>query len=368
MSKKIYYFPILKTTDAELKAYRCLDPSVKDNILPVFELTKSRKTKKNLESKLEKKLDKLVEAVNKNPFIIDLTTETSYSNKEIERMIYDGSNGYKKWVDFLKKIKNERFPSIIPMVNYHPQKIKNVKMQTISLGKSFNYLAFRADVFQDETLEYIKNFLSFCKELQSHNKIIIILDGKFIPIYRNDKFNKFQEKVKEISNIASDKIHAFVYAFSSFPKSVREKGYNGEDSYGEFKITETEFQSLFSSSKKVYHGDYGSIHPARYDTGGGGWIPRIDVVSSNEKTFFYHRYRRNDGSYGLCAKEILKDEKYHKIAQDTWGDKEIQYASQDKPRGKNPSHWIAVRSNLYMTRQCFRLKKNPIKKYLSLSL
>ena len=367
MSKKFYYFPILKTTDAELKAYRLLDPSVKDNILPVFELTKSRKTKQNLESKLEKKLEKLDEAVNKRPFIVDLTTETSYSNKEIERMIYDGSKGYEKWVNFLKRMK-EKFPSIIPMANYHPHKTGDVKKQIISLGKSFDYLAFRADVFQDATFKYINDFLSFCRDLRPHNKIIIILDGKFIPVYNNNKLNKFKESVKKINDdLTDDKIHAFVYAFSSFPKSVMDKGYNGEDSYGAFKITESEFQNFFSHSEKIYHGDYGSIHPARYDTGGGGWIPRIDAVSSDEKTFFYHRYRRDDGSYDLCAVKILQDKKYQKITQAAaWGDKEIQHASQGSPRGKNPSHWIAVRSNLYMTKQYFRLKK--INKCLSLFL
>ena len=363
MSKKIYYFPILKTTDAELKAYSFLHSSVKNSILPVFELTKSRKTKKNPESKLEKKLEKLYEAVSKNPFIIDLTTETTYANKEIEQMIYDGSNGYEKWVEFLKQAQR-KFPCVIPTINYHPEKKKDVEKQTLSLSESFKYLAFRVDVFQDKTFEYIENFLSFCKKLQPLNKIIIILDGNFISI-DDDKLNKFKESVKEINNtLTNDKIHAFVYAFSSFPKSVRDRGYNGEDSYGEFKITENELQQLHSG--KIYHGDYGSIHPTRYDTGGGGWIPRIDVVSSNEKSFFYHRYRRDDGSYSLCAKKILQDEKYQKITQiDTWGDEEIKYANQDKPRGKNPSHWIAVRSNLYMTRQYFRLKK--INRSLSLS-
>ena len=366
MSKKFYYFPILKTTNAELKAYSFLNDSIKNNILPIFELTKSQKTKKNPESKLEKKLEKLYESVNKYPFIVDLTTETTYSNKEIERMIYDGSDGYKKWVNFLKKIK-ENFPFIIPMVHYHPQKIENVKLQTISLGKSFKYLAFRVDIFEDETLGYIKNFISFCKNLQSHNQVIIILDGSFIHIDHNDKLNKFKEKVKEVNNrVKDDKICAFVYTFSSFPKSVRDKGYNGGDSDGAFEIKENKCQNLISYTEKIYHGDYGSIHPARYDTGGGGWIPRIDVVSSDEKYFFYRRYRRNDGSYNLCAKKILQDEKYQKITQiDTWGDEEIHYANQDKPRGKNPSHWIAVRSNLYMTRQYFRLKK--INQYLSLS-
>ena len=83
--------------------------------------------------------------------------------------------------------------------------------------------------------------------------------------------------------------------------------------------------------------------------------------------FFYYRYRRDDGSYPLCAQRIIKDERYKKInSVDVWGDKEILYASKKNPRGKSPSHWIAVRSNLYMTKQYLRLSK--LGQYLSLSL
>ena len=367
MSKKFYYFPILKTTSAELKAYDFLDPSVKNHILPIFELTKSRKTKNNPESKLDKKIDKLYEVTKEKPFIIDLTTETTYSNKEIERMIYDGSNGYKKWVNFIKNQK-KKFPFIIPMIHYHPRKIKDVEKQIISLGEVCSNLAFRADIFQDETVKYIKKIISFCNELKKSHKLIIILDGNFISISKPERLNEFSKRVKQIvsDNVENDKIEAFIYAFSSFPKSVMDRDYNGGDSIGRFPITENNLQQSLLLSKKLYHGDYGSIHPKRYDTGGGGWIPRIDVVSASGEIFFYHRYRRDEGSYTLCAQKVLQNEQYKEINQvNAWGDEEIRYAGQDQPSGKNPSHWIAVRANLYMTRQYFRLKKTN--KYVSLS-
>ena len=56
---------------------------------------------------------------------MDLTTENTYSNKEIEAMIYNGSNGYDKWVKFLKKL-NQTF-KVIPTVHYHPKKKEDVK-------------------------------------------------------------------------------------------------------------------------------------------------------------------------------------------------------------------------------------------------
>ena len=41
------YFPILKTTDAELHAYAELPLRVQEKILPIFELTRSRRSKNN---------------------------------------------------------------------------------------------------------------------------------------------------------------------------------------------------------------------------------------------------------------------------------------------------------------------------------
>ncbi|EPK9976499.1 beta family protein, partial [Escherichia coli] len=43
--KKFNYFPIMKTRDAELKAMSKLSSGVFDHILPIYELTKSRKAK-----------------------------------------------------------------------------------------------------------------------------------------------------------------------------------------------------------------------------------------------------------------------------------------------------------------------------------
>ena len=365
MSKNFYYFPILKTTESELKAYQFLDNSLKESILPIFELTKSRKTKKNPESKLEKKLEKLYEVVEKRHFILDLTTETTYSNKEIEKMLYDGSDGYREWVDFLKRM-HERF-NIIPTINYHPEKSDEVRGQIESLMKTFPYLAIRAEVFEESTVSYIKDILSL-KPLQlQKEKIILILDGKFISINNDNKKKLFEKNIRDIyEKIHNASIVCAICAFSSFPKSVIDYG---KDSCGEFNIIEAEVNQKIISSvggqAQIYHGDYASIHPVRYDTGGGGWVPRIDVPLIDK--YFYYRYRRNEGSYTRCAEEVIEDDKYEKIkGVDAWGDNEIKYASQDQPRGRSPSHWIAVRSNLYMTRQYLRLKET--KRYLSLSL
>lgn len=50
-----YYFPAFKTRDSELRAYNKLNDSVKDKILPIVSLTRSRISKTNVDGNLEKK-------------------------------------------------------------------------------------------------------------------------------------------------------------------------------------------------------------------------------------------------------------------------------------------------------------------------
>ena len=360
ISGDFYYFPVLKTTEAELKAYKFLDDKVKKGTLPVFELTKSRRTKKNPESRLERKLSKLSEVIEQRPFVIDLTTETAYSNREIEEMLENGSNGYKKWVRFLKKLGDERGLKAVPTVHYHPEKLKDVKKQIDTLQSLFPYLAFRANVFERDNYGYVEKFFSFCKGHQ--DKIILILDGKFIPVDDEDKKTNFMDEIKKIRNSFTE--CSILCTFSSFPSFVGQGGYGG-DSEGEFNIAEIETnEEIIESSENVYHSDYATIHPVRYHTRGGGWIPRIDVPL--EKRCFYYRRRREDGSYAHCAKKIISDNRYERIVDfDVWGDEEIKYASQDRARGRSPSHWIAVRANLHMSRQYIRL--SALNRCLSLS-
>ncbi|EGQ8513475.1 beta family protein, partial [Vibrio parahaemolyticus] len=44
------YYPLLKSTVSELRALKSLEERDLSNIIPVFELTKSRKSKNNLGS------------------------------------------------------------------------------------------------------------------------------------------------------------------------------------------------------------------------------------------------------------------------------------------------------------------------------
>jgi len=97
----------------------------------------------------------------------------------------------------------------------------------------------------------------------------------------------------------------------------------------------------------------------KVDTPGVRWIPRIDFPTKS--TFFYHRVRRgedesSENAYITAAKRVLNDRSFVDFGKiGVWGMDEILNAAKSNPSGISPSHWIAVRFNLYITRQFIRL-------------
>ena len=156
-------------------------------------------------------------------------------------------------------------------------------------------------------------------------------------------------KFSTITNtLNSSDFKAIITAFSSFPDYVTRTGY-GNDTYGEFEVSEIAI-NLNLQSKGCIAGDYASIHPIRNNRSGGTWVPRIDFINNDK--LYYHRYRREQGGYIKAAKEVISDPNYSQNRDYTnrlWGDNEIILAANEEPSGKSPSHWIAVRVNLYMT-------------------
>ena len=89
--------------------------------------------------------------------------------------------------------------------------------------------------------------IKFCPPNFREN-IIIILDGKFISINKQQKIKQYKKEIKEISAIVEQ--CPLICAFSSFPQSVLH--YNRGDSTGEFNIIEinTNHQIISELSEK----------------------------------------------------------------------------------------------------------------------
>jgi hypothetical protein len=345
------YLPVLKTTDAELTAYEELDGRVKDNVLPLFELTKSRRTKKNPVGPIEIRLNELQELTQGRLFILDLTQEPSLSNTQIDDLLGTTNDGYKLWRKFVADIEN-----VIPVIHYNEEAdaADNIK-QARELERQHQAVAFRIDVYDPSTPVYFRGVVD---ALRHPERLVVILDAGYVSVQAwEEAAAPLRKRIKEISKFLPSANYFSVC--SSFPKTVVAPGY-GADASGEFNLVEIDVHESANREKPdIKYGDYGSIHPVRYPMGGGGWIPRIDAPL--DRMCFYHRERASDQgnrkAYIKVAKRVFGDKRYKKIQRvDAWGDTEIQSAAEGNPHGINPSHWIAVRANLHITRQYFRTK------------
>lgn len=354
------YFPIIKTKDAELKAYEMLDETIKNSILPTFEITKSRLSSKNPEMSVDKRLQDLSQILGNRPFIMDLTSERKYTNPEIESILLNkNNNGFKQWAEFTKKCITEYRLNPIPILHYNIIAFGEVKKEIENLS-SHPYLAIR--IYMEDG-EIIFNILEMLKTFIDISKIILILDYGYRDITKDakrpEKFDHSKEIIENINKIKSisDKWKGIIYAFSSFPASVAQYG----QTKGKFPISEFIISQALKN-KQILHGDYASIHPLSYDSF-GAWWPRIDYIYENN--FKYYRVKSGkDASlsskqaYIKVAQHVVQDNEYKPINRiNTWGDNEISECSKDNPSKVNPSHWISVRMNIYMTKQVLRLSQ-----------
>src|SRR5690242_2037532 len=94
------YIPVVRTREAELKGLRELPSRILDDILPVVEITKSRRSKNNISAAVAKSVSAAVGIFSDRPFIADLTTLASQTNSEVEALL-DHADGFAAWTAFV---------------------------------------------------------------------------------------------------------------------------------------------------------------------------------------------------------------------------------------------------------------------------
>lgn len=333
------YYPNIKTSDSEMRALKHLDKSVKEKIIPVFELTRSRITKNLPEGSLKKRLDQLIEAYGNYRFVLDLCTEEGLMNSETEDL-FDESNDYENWLLFLQEnTKN----SVIPCVLYIEDGDKeNFQNQAIKLHKKYEYICLRTSAL-DENASKLLNWLI---EVIPQEKIILSALLYFIEPNQLDKYKQIcNDYMRDV--VGNKQPVVILFPASSFPKYITDMP-GCEDDEGTFPATELILESHLQSTypnAAINKSDFASVHPIRYKTGGGNWIPRIDVFDG--QNFSYTRTRRNDGGY-LVAASSLKNSILNNLKK-SWGSEQISLAKAGKIFGKSPSYWISVRINHWIT-------------------
>ncbi|HGS4484455.1 TPA: beta family protein [Vibrio cholerae] len=338
------YFPIIKTRDAELKCFQNLDKIILDQILPIYELTKSRKTTKTPDGDINRRMGQIKDIQGGNPFILDLCTDDKYINPQIEQLI-DEYQGFQDWQYFLSIYKDL---NIIPMVHLYED--ANLTFEEVGkfvrdMSSIKSFLAVRLP-YDLEAQEYKDYLLPIINNLQNNCTLYVLLDaGSIKNKNTQDVIDNYIASYNEVSMLG-DKIEDIVMLCTSFPISPRDEG---DDDHGEFEIIEENVFQAIRQHVNIKYGDYASINTIQVEMKGGSFVPRIDIASNN--MFIYKRYRRDDGSYPKCAIKMKEDERYLPIG--TWADKEIELASQGKPTGISPSFWIAVRMNYYITSRVY---------------
>ena len=385
MKRKFKYMPILKTRPSENKAYEKLTDDVKDKILPIIEMTGARsykypKTHKTLAGvvrpgNINKKIDNILSLVKTRPFILDITDDESLMYDGIN-IIKNPENGYQEWRRFLTK--NENFKQlVIPTIQFDTNYIADTFLQIKELNKEFKYLALKISAFKFNTPDkcsnlfnvhnlsantIIQSIIDKIVEITGNYKLILILDFGFI-----SEFEKYKSIIDKCLNNLTNTSHlkAIIPVSSSFPsyvKPIPEDTFEAQEG-----ILYTHIQNTKNYSN-ICFGDYASLHPVKYPTSGGGWIPRIDYIeNTNILKYSYKRAssdkknKNNSDAYEELAKRVINASNYQQIDNLTvWGDEQIDLKSKGENNGNAPSFWISVRANLYMTIQCSRIDSSLV--------
>jgi len=378
---KYCYFPILKTRSSEIAAYDALENSVKDEILPIIEMTgalgytypKNYKVESLREKRrpgdICNKINKILDLVEHRKFILDITDDESLKYDGLSDRnggLLDHTDGYKAWLDFLKKDSDFQ-RQVIPTIQFNTSFRDDVEQQVKSLDATFDYIAIKLPAFLSGRTTLFDSGISFNTLVQriidwivqhlTRAKLIVILDFGYIK-----EFAPYQSLIT--TGLASindlSKVFALIPVSSSFPNFVASVGQP-------IPSVETDIfncvKAEFLTTNKVYCGDYSSIHPTKYEMGGGGWIPRIDyIVRDNtgrpiEYNYFRGSKKNTSAEYVNLAKQVITAQDYFPITQlSTIGDQRILAKAANGTEGRAPSYWITVRSNIYMTTQYLYLK------------
>lgn len=369
------YYLLFKTGDAEIRALsHC---NVLDNIIPLVELTKSRRSTKDKQGNIEKRLKSIAEIFKGKPIILDITTDERQSNEQTQSF-YDYEDGYLNWINFVQELKSkEEFKQLIPCIlanTSDPYFDDNFSKQVKALNKFFPTLAYRSPINDDGYLSDLQIISTLLEDKYTIKVIIDCLDIKYTSFSSNELIAEINERIESIKTNCKNLNVEIIIAGTSFPNSVSD--YVKDDSSADFPVEEINLFNSINASEHVFYGDYGSVNPIRNDDikMTRGWIPRIDLTTSTDDgglTIHFERERRFDteakinrdyaDAYTSVAKKMLRIPSFPRNLQKNWGIEQIELCANGKAPGASPSFWISVRMSIFIHQQVLRLmtKQSP---------
>ena len=382
MPKRLY-FPIIKTREAELKGISFLDEKIKDKILPTFELTRPRpyttgkgEEKRTSHKDVELQIGKIFEVYGKRPFILDITEDRNLHNPQMSRLT-NSADGYSEWCDFVER--DPLVDYVVPALQVDTKQLSDTLAEFKRLGSGFKTLSLTVDFF-DYKEEYgsekrfavhnrtvnknIFPVIDFALKNIGAAELLVTLNLGYIP-HRDSEtyFSTIENKIKEMqgqySSFKKRERYKIIMAMSSFPSYVLAAAKGRE--CDTIPCLENVFLLPLCKKHEFLIGDYASIHPVKYPVGGGGWVPRIDYLSSDGKNYVYCRNETTDeqNGYITSARAVLKRPDYSPL-HGTIGARAIDAAAIGELEGRSPAFWIAVRMEQFITQKIISLKKDDI--------
>lgn len=327
------YYPALRTRASEIQGLKQLSIENKKKIIPLITLGKWPRSED-----IRISVDKTLDAMDGNPFIIDVTQENKH-HCDTSLNLLSPDNGFKNWLEFCDSYEN-----VIPTIQI-PQsaKLRDIVIQAKLLERLHRLVAFR---IRNLTTD-INKVISCLASLDNPENAIVFIDLNYIrgnfPAATAAAINAINQLRTEIpETIISVLTTSFPSSVTSFCDESGQRGF--------IDLMERDFyQSIGGQSVSIY-GDHSSIHSVVYDDSMGRYVPRIDIAL-DDAWYFERRPGYDSKGYVEAAKEILnKFPNYHN--EQTWGAQMIRNAANgNTDRMGSPSKWIAVRVNLHLSKQ-----------------
>lgn len=337
------YSPAIRTRSAELVGLSKInnDP-FGGGLLPLFELTRSRRTKSNPEGSVELSLEALLKIVEESSFVVDVTSLNSLTNAEVEKLL-DPSENFKIWRDFCSGNLPE---TAIPVVHLtDPYDSQSVSVQIENFMARHGCVALRIPSDFDDIEELITTVQG---QLGDLSDVAVYAD---VGLVTERGLSGAKARAREIALAVSELRPGLLASLaSSFPSTVTPYG----DKRGQFSLQEVALSDYLKeefAEINCVHGDYACIHPKDMEGMAINWVPRVDVPL--ESSLFYYRHRRHEGGYIRAAAGAFADADY--VPLNCWADENIKLAAAGNPAGKAPAFWISVRLNFHIERQLVRL-------------
>jgi hypothetical protein len=355
------YSVIVKTGEAEIRAIENTEKSILKQIFPLIEITRGRKVSRNnvVSYPFDKRLSKIKTTLVGQVVAFDLTSDETLSSKEIDDL-YDPTNGYQKWIDFLVQIKNENiFKEIVPTILLNTEDVNfndNLLSQIKNLKRHFSSILYRNSILDEncyDDFELLKN------EFNEMN-LYVMVDCGYTPQASHKSFSeKAIARLGYIRSILNEIDAQYIISATSFPNNVTDLGDVKQDT---FSISEIQIhRDICEKISDVIYGDYASINPKRNDTVtmARGWIPRIDVALQD--SIYYYKQRRPQGisayasTYTQVAQSVVNDIRFPKDLENNWGIQQINTCAKGGAPSSTPRFWISVRMNIHIAQQVKRL-------------